>query len=276
MADPLAIARLLMGGEQPPAVTFRLPRSGISDGPHQTDAYPANAFRLDNGGETGAPPQPPQGESGIPDRIKRRGAFYSALVDALGFGLPTALLKRAAPETGRALDEFQGQYPIASTAGSVAGFVGNPANSLYRALGDKVARAGYGLAAQGTADGATLAASTIAPRLVAGEDPRIQSANTTVPAAMLARFLMPKVPDSLLKRTAWGTVAGGAAQVPAAVSEGPMHIPAGMAVGAMYGAGLRPQGGAGAVDPMKVLFPYQFIGTGGVAAHIASDPDRER
>lgn len=249
-----SLAQLLQQG--PPHKAF-FDRLGLEEGWQPKGAYDKDAYAVKKDAEI--PPWgptkaearslPPASILGpmvsddptFQSRLGRLEAGAISAADSLGFGMPSAIAHRVAPNKAESLDKFLRQYSNSNLAASVAAGVVNPANAIYRAGGNALAAKGYGIGSQATADGATLMSMAIAPNII--KDGGLgNETGSTVPAttAMAARFLMPTLPDVLLKRIAGGAVAGALGAVPESVyQDQPMRIPVGAAVGGAYGSQLR-------------------------------------
>jgi hypothetical protein len=177
-------------------------------------------------------------DPGWQDRMGKLQAGLVSGLDALSFGAALPALRRAAPSFAERLDGLLATQPDVSKASALTAAVVNPANKVFRALGDRLAARGAGLAPQAAADGATAAGVySLAPFIESGG--LDSKAIAMAPAAALSRPMLPYLPQNMLGRTAAGAATGGAVQLPQALTN-PHAIAEGVAMGAMHGAGLKP------------------------------------
>lgn len=168
------------------------------------------------------------------DRMGQAQAATLGAGNALMFGVPMAAARRWAPDAAKRAQDVIDQNYYSGMAGEIGGAVGNPANVVYRKAGEHLANKGYGLIPQATADAASVAAVHSVPTAIEYGTMAPETVNTLAPVAFWSRMLMPKVPDNMLKRAAWGATAGLAAGAnPGAGTFAP--IPEVM-LGAIYGA----------------------------------------
>lgn len=177
------------------------------------------------------------------NRFGRLEAGALSAIDSLGFGMPMAVAHRMAPEKARSLQDFLNQYRGSNLLASIAAGAANPANTIYRAAGNTLAAKGYGLGSQAAADGVTMLGIGAAQSAIKNGGITSEAGLTTPAAtAMTARYLMPKLPNSILTRIAGGAASGALGSVPEATYQGDFsRIPIGAAVGALYGSQLRPR-----------------------------------
>jgi hypothetical protein len=188
------------------------------------------------------------------NRYGQTQAGLLSAVDSLGFGLPSAVLSRFAPQTEAELKSVRDAYRNTSIGASLGAYLLNPFNSVLRAAGDALGRRGAGLATQGAADAATVAGVMAAPGLVrdGALDMNAHVGLTHMaPAAMMSRAFMPQLPASIVERAYKGSLAGTASHLPYAASGDFMNIPIGAATGVALATGQRPRSPAPAakVDP---------------------------
>lgn len=196
-------------------------------------------------------------DHGWQSRIGQAQAAASGAVNALGFGLPRAALRRFASDAAADLDAIHHSAGHAGLVGELAATVANPLNKVFRAGGDALAARGYGMPVQMGADAATAGAASLAPDLVDpySYSPGMVAARFAAPTAAAMRYVSPSLAPGMMKRTVTGAAVGATTQAPGAIIGGThadfMTIPIGAAFGGLTTAGQRPGAKAG---------PYQGVG----------------
>ncbi len=206
------------------------------------------------------------------DRMGTLQAGALGGLNGLAFGVPGKLYDRPGAEaaaekldgsrmpelgglirTGIRAKEVMGRHGYASMAGEVAGTIGNPANSVYRAAGDALAKREFGTAAQAGADALSYAGVNMATDTLGHGGIKNVMSNGELGSIAALRYFMPKVDPNLLQRAWAGAKSGVAGGMTAAVLPGAddfdyVHaaiLPIAMAT---HGAGLRAKG---AISPQN-------------------------
>lgn len=170
------------------------------------------------------------------DRVGQAQAAVTNVLNAIGFGAPMAAMRRFAPETAKSLDDVSKSHEKTAMGADIAGTLGNPMNSLYRMGGDALAKRGYGLMAQGAADAGSAAGLYGLPGFAQYGD--VTGGAGAIPVAAATRVMMPRLPESVLARMAYGAGAGGLTGLAQAPTNEMAPIYYG-AAGALHGAGLK-------------------------------------
>ena len=176
-----------------------------------------------------------------PHILDRYGQTQSAILGAingLGLGIPEAITKLVSPEASNAISGITSAHPSASKVGELAGFVGGPANKVFRAAGDKLLARGFGTKTAAAADATSAAVIQTAPSLIDGDGVSPQTAAASGVAGM-SRYLAPYVPKSIVARGGVGALAGTISGLPSMAMEGFPHGLDQMLWGGIYGAAMR-------------------------------------
>lgn len=181
----------------------------------------------------------------MPSVQKRYGQIQSAglsAIDTLGFGMPSAVLSRASPESFRHANDITKAHTEAKWGGLLGAQLLNPLNSVFRAGGNALANRGYGIAAQAGADAATVFGVNAASDVVRNGGPGLSTAVAAqaAPATILSRIFMPKLPSDMIERAAKGGAAGVVSGFPSLGMGDPSASLIGGISGALGGAGARP------------------------------------
>lgn len=175
-----------------------------------------------------------------PSWVDRQGRAQAAAIGAVNgllFGAPMAAARRFAPQAAEDAQAVLDQNYYSGVGGELSAAILNPANKALRTGGEWLARRGYGLTAQGTADGLSAATAYSIPALIEDQRPNTDALTHVLPVAYASRLMMPYVPSNTAKRALYGALGGGAyGLVPGNGLLGP--LPDAM-LGALYGAALK-------------------------------------